>query len=42
MTDGLQTIRTGERFRFHVSVESPGRAEFVSALDQPHSAEYNR
>jgi hypothetical protein len=42
VTDGLQTIRTGERVRFHVSVESPGRAEFVSALDQPHSAEYNR
>ncbi|MGI5142809.1 MULTISPECIES: hypothetical protein [unclassified Streptomyces] len=42
MTDGLRTIRTGERVRFHVSVESSDGVEFVSRLDQPHPAEFYR
>lgn len=40
VTEGFRTIRTGERVRFHVSAESPDRAEFVIRLDQPDPAEY--
>lgn len=42
VTEGFRTIRTGERVRFHVSAESPDRAEFVIRLDQPDPAEYYR
>ncbi|MFC3575610.1 hypothetical protein ACFOZ0_20480 [Streptomyces yaanensis] len=40
MTEGFRTIRTGERVCFHVSAQSPDRAEFVIHLDQPDPAEY--
>ncbi|MDQ1029733.1 hypothetical protein QF035_007315 [Streptomyces umbrinus] len=40
VTEGFRTVRTGERVRFHVSAESPDRAEFVIRLDQPEAAEY--
>ena len=40
VTEGFRTIRTGERVRFHVSAERPGRAEFVVRLDQPDPAEF--
>ncbi|MFE9171570.1 hypothetical protein ACFYNZ_18935 [Streptomyces kebangsaanensis] len=40
VTEGFRTIRTGERVRFHVSAESPDRAEFVIRLDQPDPAAY--
>ncbi|MET8244756.1 hypothetical protein ABZV31_10250 [Streptomyces sp. NPDC005202] len=42
VTEGFRTIRTGERVRFHVSGDSPYRAEFVIRLDQPDPAEYYR
>jgi hypothetical protein len=42
VTEGFRTIRTGERVRFHISAESPDRAEFVIRLDQPDPAEYYR
>nr|WSZ97054.1 hypothetical protein OH820_16560 [Streptomyces sp. NBC_00857] len=42
MTEGFRTIRTGEHVRFHASVESPDRAEFVIRLDQPDPAEFYR
>ncbi|MFD3309455.1 hypothetical protein [Streptomyces sp. NPDC058694] len=42
VTEGFRTVRTGERVRFHVSAESPDRAEFVIRLDQPEAAEYYR
>ncbi|MFC9614443.1 hypothetical protein [Streptomyces sp. NPDC056938] len=42
VTEGFRTIRTGEQVRFHVSAESPDRAEFVIRLDQPDPAEYYR
>jgi len=42
VTEGFRTIRTGERVRFHVSAESPDRAEFVIRLDQPGPAESYR
>jgi hypothetical protein len=42
VTEGFRTIRTGERVRFHVSAESPDRAEYVIRLDQPDPAEYYR
>ncbi|MFD0034850.1 hypothetical protein ACFVJK_42895 [Streptomyces sp. NPDC127172] len=42
VTEGFRTIRTGERVRFHVSTESPDRAEFVIRLDQPDPTEYYR
>lgn len=42
VTEGLRTIRTDERVRFHASIESPDAVEFVSCLDQPHPAEYYR
>ncbi|MFD9438860.1 hypothetical protein ACFWBR_08075 [Streptomyces sp. NPDC060006] len=42
VTEGFRTVRTGERVRFHVSAESPDRAEFVIRLDQPDAAEYYR
>lgn len=41
-TEGFRTVRTGERVRFHISTESPDRAEFVIRLDQPDPAEYYR
>jgi hypothetical protein len=40
VTEGFRTIRTGERVRFHLAAERPGRAEFVIRLDQPDPAEY--
>jgi hypothetical protein len=40
VTEGFRTVRTGECVRFHVSAESPDRAEFVIRLDQPEAAEY--
>jgi hypothetical protein len=40
VTEGFRTIRTGERVRFHISNESPDRAEFVIRLDQPNPAEF--
>ncbi|MER6091830.1 hypothetical protein [Streptomyces bluensis] len=40
VTEGFRTIRAGERVRFHISAESPDRAEFVIRLDQPDPAEY--
>lgn len=42
VTEGFRTIRTGERVRFHISAESPDRADFVIRLDQPDPAEYYR
>ncbi|MDO0937162.1 hypothetical protein QQY66_37630 [Streptomyces sp. DG2A-72] len=42
VAEGFRTIRTGERVRFHVSAESPDRAEFVIRLDQPDPGEYYR
>ncbi|MGW3496151.1 hypothetical protein [Streptomyces sp. NPDC001020] len=42
VTEGFRTIRPGERVRFHISAESPDRAEFVIRLDQPDPAEYYR
>lgn len=42
VTEGFRTIRTGELVRFHVSTESPDRAEFVIRLDQPDPAESSR
>lgn len=42
VTEGFRTVRTGERVRFHVSGESPDRAQFVIRLDQPDPAEYYR
>ncbi|MET7485098.1 hypothetical protein [Streptomyces sp. NPDC005538] len=42
VTDGFRTIRTGERVRFHLSPESPDRAEFVIRLNQPDPAEFYR
>lgn len=42
VTEGFRTIRTGERVRFHISAESPDRAEFVIRLDQPDPAVYYR
>lgn len=42
VTEGFRTIRTGERIRFHISAESPGRAEFVIRLGRPDPSEYYR
>ncbi|WP_416958638.1 hypothetical protein [Streptomyces sp. Agncl-13] len=42
VTEGFRTIRTGERVRFHLSAESPDRAEFVIRLNQPDPAEFYR
>ncbi|MDQ0787190.1 hypothetical protein [Streptomyces sp. B3I8] len=42
VTEGFRTIRTGERVRFHISPQSPDRAEFVIRLDQPDPAEFYR
>lgn len=42
VTEGFRTIRTGEHVRFHISAESPDRAEFVIRLAQPDPAEYYR
>ncbi|WP_329134609.1 hypothetical protein [Streptomyces sp. NBC_00670] len=42
VTEGFRTIRTGERVRFHISAQSPDRAEFVIRLDQPDPAEFYR
>ena len=42
VTEGFRTIRTGERVRFHLSADSPDRAEFVIRLNQPDPAEFYR
>lgn len=42
VTEGLRTVRIGERVRFHVSADRPGQAEFVIRLNQPDPAEYYR
>ncbi|WP_229913937.1 hypothetical protein [Streptomyces capitiformicae] len=42
VTEGFRTIRAEEHVRFHVSSESPDRAEFVIRLAQPDPAEYYR
>lgn len=42
VAEGLRTVRTGERVRFHVSDARPGWAEFVIRLDQPDPAEFYR
>ena len=42
VTEGFRTIRAGEHVRFHISAESPDRAEFVIRLAQADPAEYYR
>lgn len=42
VTEGFRTIRAGEHVRFHISAESPDRAEYVIRLAQPDPAEYYR
>ena len=40
VTEGLRTIRTGERVRFLTDQAQPGHASYVIRLDLPETAEY--
>jgi hypothetical protein len=40
VTEGLRTIRTGERVRFLIDDAHPGHAAYVIRLDLPDTAEY--
>jgi hypothetical protein len=40
VTEGLRTIRTGERVRFLIDRAHPGRASYVIRLDLPDIGEY--
>ncbi len=40
MTEGLRTIRTGERVRFLIDHASPPHASYVIRLDLPDIDEY--
>jgi hypothetical protein len=40
VTEGLRTVRIGERVRFLVDKARPGHASYVIRLDLPDAAEY--
>lgn len=40
VTEGLRTVRTGERVRFLIDHARPGHAGYVIRLDLPDIAEY--
>jgi hypothetical protein len=40
VTEGLRTVRTGERVRFLIDPAHPGRASYVIRLDLPDVPEY--
>jgi hypothetical protein len=40
VTEGLRTVRTGERVRFLIDHTRPGRASYVIRLDLPDVTEY--
>jgi hypothetical protein len=40
VTEGLRTIRTGERVRFLIDHANPGHASYVIRLDLPDIREY--
>ena len=40
VTEGLRTIRTGERVRFLIDQAHPGHASYIIRLDLPDIAEY--
>jgi hypothetical protein len=40
VTEGLRTVRTGERVRFLIDPVRPGRASYVIRLDLPDVPEY--
>jgi len=42
VTEGLRTVRTGERVRFLLDDTHPGRASYVIRLDLPDIAEFYR
>jgi hypothetical protein len=42
VTEGMRTVRTGERVRFLPDPSHPGHARYVIRLDQPDITEYYR